>query len=262
MKKIIIGLLILVVAISICVFAFSERAKPDSQGETKVNSSQLGVSTVQYCIYAPEGSEVLVDNEAIPYSDSLNCYEAIIKKGKHNLVVRHEGCEDKTAQINSSDVPAQMKINMTYTSNHISEGETAAKELLTDIINKCWSLDYDLNNFSFLNEQDKRKTESVVDSIIMSFEERLSAEYSVGDISFELLPLSAQSDRTNLSCDSDGGIVYPFTLTYSYTYYYNSDSYSTSQEVTKTCTPHIVIEKSNGVWNIKSLYLSLSNGEY
>lgn len=218
---------------------------------------------MQYRIYAPKHCEVLVDNELIPYNDQDGYYDAIVKKGKHTLTIRRDGCEEQVTAINASDNEDEIKLNMTYTSKHINSGEEAAKELLCSLINKCWSLDDDLSGFSFTSEQDKGRVQSTVDSIIMALSESLSAEYTVGDISFSLEGLAESDESKILRYDSsDGGIVYPFTLTYSYTYSFNSASYSASKEVTKSCTPHIVIEKIDGVWCIKSLYLSLSNGEY
>lgn len=260
-RRFIFILLALVLLIGLCVF-FLPKGTVDSTKETKENESSLNMFTMQYCIYTPKNSVVFVDNERVRYNDNLNCYEAIVKKGVHTLTVQHEGCEDKTVKINARENESDIKVDLSYTTDYISEGETAAKDILSSIIKDCWNLESSIDSFSFLTERDKVKTESTIDKIIMALDSNLSLEYSVSDISFDLVPLETEGDKFPLSFDSDGGTVYAFTLNYSYTYNFSSSSYSTSKEVTKTCTPNIVITRSNGVWNIKSLYLSLSNGEY
>lgn len=260
-RKTIFILLALVLLIGLCVF-FIPKGTVDSTNEAKENESSLNIFTMQYCIYAPKGSAVFVDMEKVRYNDSLSCYEAIVKKGVHTLTVQHEGCEDKTVKFTADENENETKIDLSYTSYYISEGETAAKDILSSIINDCWSLECNIDSYDFLTEAEETKVENTIDKIIMTLDSNLSSEYSVSDISFDLVPLDTEGDRFILSFDSDGGTVYPFTLNYSYTYNFSSDSYSTSKKVTKTSTPHIVIEKSNGVWNIKSIYLNISNGEY
>ncbi len=266
MKKLktIICLTLATVIFSAGLFAYMNKAdEPDINDSTTGSNSVLGDVYLQHLIYAPKNSLVSVDGESVPYNDALKCYAAVVPKiGKYNLKVTHEGCEsaEKSIIIDMAPENKETKIDLMYTADFLSEGEETAADLLKKLIIKCWALDGDFSEFNFYTETDKAYITSALQKIIAGLEHGLSAEYTTSDIEISLLPVSTGNTNEKCSYSKDNAsLLYAFNLQYSYFWQYKSDSYRDSGTVSKTHQPYIVIEKIDGLWYIRDIYLSLSD---
>lgn len=263
MKKIIRPVIALLIILCVTAALFLIKPNLGSKPVDGNNESSIGIFTIQYRIYAPPYCLVTLDDEKVEYNDTIKCYAAELKKGKHTLTVSKDGCEAVKKEINANSNSSEIKLELNYTADFIDEGEKTAQELLERLFNKCWSLDCDLSEFNFYTEADKDKVENTVSGIISSLEDNLSAEYSVGDPTISLTPVSSDTDKSLCRYDSDSNaLVYPFNIEYSYTWSFKSDTYKNSGQVKKDHTAHLTIEKIDGEWYIRNLYLQISNGEY
>lgn len=264
MKKAIAITLALIVAIGGIMFFVNKKYDSDNIPTTDAVSEDNSITDIfslQYRIYAPKHCLVTLDGKTVPYNDTLNCYVTQIKRhGKHPLTVSREGCVSFEKEISADKDNCETDVDLEYTAEFLSEAETKAKELLTDIINKCWHLDGDLSSYNFFSEKDKADVDSVITSVIGDLEAQLSAEYSTGDLSLNMITSqNSAKDALCLHDSEENPIMVSFMAEYTYSWEYESEAYTDSGVQSKIHKPHIVIEKIDGVWYIRDLYLSLSN---
>ncbi len=232
-----------------------------SSGVFQSSHNTIGLFSLQYRIYAPMHCLVTLDGKAVPYNDTINCYAAEIKKqGKYLLSVSREGCKSFETEITADKDNYEISIDLEYTAEFLQEAEKKAETLLTDIIKKCWELDYDLSAYSFYSQTDKNRLDTVISSVISGLESGLSAEYSVSELTVNMIP--SQNSGEDSLCRHDtveNPLMFSFMTEYTYTWEYKGDSYSDSGVQSKIHKPYIVIEKIDGIWYIRDLYLNLSN---
>lgn len=260
MKKIIaIIAVILVVAAGIFFIGSRVSSSPDKQDETTtVNLSDLFF--VQYCVYAPESASVTLDGEMLAYNENIDCFSTEVKKeGNYTLRIDQEGCELIEETVYISAETREYTPDFSYTDTFISDGQKEGKRLIEELMQKCWSLSYDLSEYNFTDEETKIACEAKMADLVAELEENLSADYTTGELRVTLTPVSNSSPSA--SPDSEGSsILASFSAEYSFDWQFSSDSYKDSGSSQAKAKPYIIIENRDGEWYIRDFYLSLSNG--
>ena len=219
---------------------------------------------IQHRIYAPENSVVTFDGENVEYSDTLKCYPVIVtKEGKYNLSVAHEGCSTFETTVfikDDSESNHETKADLFYTADFIAEGEKEAISLIEKIIRKCWNIDTDYSDLNFLTEEDKKLVTDILEGITEELAQNLSAEYTANNLKIVSTPFSTNKEQPPCRYDNaDSSMMFAFLLEYTYTWDYKNPAYSDSGIEAVTHQPYIVIERIDGIWYIRDLYLTLSN---
>lgn len=257
MKKYIVLIAIVLVIAAGVFFAKSHFAPPHKTEEiTTVNLSDLFF--VQYCIYAPESAEVSLDGKALTYNKNIDCFSTEVKKeGDYTLRIVQEGCEAIEETVYISTQSREYTPTFKYTDDFMKDGQTAGKELLEAIMQKCWSLSYDLSEFNFTDKDAQISCEEKAADLVSALEKNISAGYTVGKLNLTLTSNSSPSKAP----DSDGSSVLAgFEAEYSYDWEFSGDAYNDSGKTQRKSKPFIIIESRDGEWYIRDFYLFLDNG--
>lgn len=219
------------------------------------------LSFIQYRIYAPKNALVTLDGKEIPYSETIGCYAAEVKKqGRYTLSVSREGCETVEKEVDISVNSNEFITDLQYTAEFLQEAEEAATDLIEGLLNKCWSLDYSLSEYNFVTEEERTQWEASLADAVSALEENLSAEYTTGRLTLSTALSKTLSEDAVCRHDTDSNpLFFSFNVDYSYSWQYKGDAYEDSGVASKRHSPYILIEKINGEWYIRGFSVSLDN---
>lgn len=261
MKKYIAIIAVILIIVAGAFFAKSQFAssptpeKPDET--TTINLSDLFF--VQYRVYAPESARVTLDGEALSYNENIDCFSTEVKKeGSYTLKITQEGCEPIEEKVFISSQEHEYTAAFRYTESFMSEGLDTAGKLLEELMQKCWSLSYDLSEYNFPDEETRISCEEKLADVVDALRENLSAEYVVGELKLNLSPIYDTPPAT--TPDNEGSsVMATFYADYTFDWQFKGYSYENSGTFSAKTRPYIIIEKCDGEWYIRDFEISLDN---
>lgn len=276
-KALIIIPVIAIISALIAVFVLSgnKPVEPTSDGTaspsvsetsqpTEFNESQIAEilkNTAVISVYAPEGATVLLDGKEMPYSDAVDCYRIIDElSGKHTLTVSRHGYESFSKELDlDKEKNHEITVELKMKKNFSDDIKAQAEKTLVELIRICDNKSGDLSEFNFVNEEEKSNIQSTVYDVIYELDVD-TEEYTTGNL--EIIGIKADTD-TNLITDtltSQGGTkgsAVKFTVEYSYSWQWNSNSYQNSGVDTSTANCLVMLDNIDGVWYLRELFLPL-----
>ena len=259
MKKIIAIIAVLIIIAAGILLAKSQFSPTDDGKEQATTSALSDLLLIQYRVYAPESASVFLDGEAVSYNESIDCFSAEVKKeGRYTLTIEQTGCEAINEKVFISKENNEYTPSLVYTQSYISQAHEEGKRLLEALMQRCWSLDYDLSDFNFISEDEQLACEEKLADYISALSENLSAEYTTGELKLTLT--SEDSTSPSAAPDNEGSSVFVrINGEYSYPWQFISASYSNSGTAVRNITAYIIIENSKGLWCIRDFNFSINN---
>lgn len=259
MKKYIAIITVILIIVAGAFFAKSQFSpSPDKQNETSAPDLS-DLFFVQYCVYAPESARVSIDGEALSYNENIDCFSAEIKKeGSYTLKITQDGCEPIEEKVYISNESREYTAVFKYSRDFMEDGQETGKKLLEELMQKCWSLSYDLSEYNFPDEDTRISCEEKLAEVVAELQENLSAGYTVGELRLSLTPTN-DTPPANEPDNEGSSFMASFYADYSFDWQFEGEAYENSNTFTARSRPYIIIESRDGKWYIRDFYISLDS---